>query len=98
MHNYVIDCESHSHLKGNVLSSLKFTNPTSLVNAIKILRKQLLFNTVVNSFLRPQREEWGKGGGEEDVLFFHITCPSLECIECIFENPTKEEEIIMGEF
>jgi len=58
-HVYYLNCASQGVLSGTgcLLHKIPFSHPTSVPNVLNLLRQQLVFNSALQSIIRPQARQ-----------------------------------------
>ncbi|XP_035216404.1 mediator of RNA polymerase II transcription subunit 1-like, partial [Stegodyphus dumicola] len=82
-HCYILN--SSPDLEGVMVSSIPFTHPTHVPQILVFLRQQMLFNTVINSCIRPSSKK-----DAESPFMFEVMAYSTSHILVSFEHPLEE--------
>ncbi|KAL4222592.1 Mediator of RNA polymerase II transcription subunit 1 [Mactra antiquata] len=69
---------------GSLVTKIPFTHPTCVPKVLNLLRKQLMFNSVIHSLVRPQAKKEYQSG-----VVFELTAVSLTYICVMFEHPLQ---------
>uniref|UniRef100_A0A914WY29 Mediator of RNA polymerase II transcription subunit 1 n=1 Tax=Plectus sambesii TaxID=2011161 RepID=A0A914WY29_9BILA len=93
-HKYLLDIAAHKSMEGGQVTDIRFVHPRQAVVAIAAIRRQLMFNDIVRSCVRPaQTEQFAFSG-----VRFDLSCPKVGRIDCLFERPKSDGHVVIAKF
>ncbi|KAL0268887.1 UNVERIFIED_CONTAM: hypothetical protein PYX00_010677 [Menopon gallinae] len=79
---FMTECKG---LDGVVVSSIPFTHPSHVPQILAVLRQQAIFNTLVNSVIRPHSKQ-----DVENMIMLEVSALSCRHLSVSFEHPLQE--------
>lgn len=82
--------ERESQLRGAILLRIPFMHPKHVIEIVQLLRRQLRFNCIFDTMVRTGIDR------TESATRIDINCPSIDQINCIFEDNSDPVRLLIG--